>query len=502
MNVLFASAEIFPLAKTGGLADVSASLPEALGKLGADIRLIMPAYPEALDRAEHKRTPISLGEIIGYETILIPARTPGSGLPLLLVDCPALFRRPGGPYADAERRNWPDNAIRFALFSHAVARVALETAGDQCRPDVVHLNDWHLGLVPGLLAARPAARPATVLTIHNLAFQGVFPAEVFAQIGLSGSPLGLNDLEFYGRVSFLKGGIRFADRLTTVSPSYARETLTPEFGCGLDGLLRTRSDDLEGILNGIDCGQWSPEDPERVPFPYSASDMSGKRKCKAELQRELGLIVDTGVPLIVFLSRLTHQKMADLLPQIIPDIANQGLQLAVCGEGDRSIEKALPGFGVQFPRQIAVRIGYEESLARRMLAGGDILVAPARFEPCGLTQMYAMRFGTLPIVRRVGGLADTVTGRDSHGAAARKDPTGFVFEEATPEALLQAIDQATRTYREPLVWRAMQRHAMRQDFGWRGSAERYLEIYAELVGAGATSARSLEEEIEFLPTGT
>jgi starch synthase len=502
MRVLFASPEIFPLAKTGGLADVSASLPEALVTLGVDIRLMMPAYPEALDRAEDKKSPIPLGEIIGYQTTLIPARTPGSGLPLLLVDSPALFHRPGGPYADAERRNWPDNAIRFALFGHAVARVALGTTGNQWRPDVVHLNDWHLGLVPGLLAARPAARPATVLTIHNLAFQGVFPAEVFPHIGLSDAPLGLNELEFYGQISFLKAGIRFADRLTTVSPSYAREILTPEFGCGLDGLLRTRSDDLEGILNGIDYGQWSPEDPACVPFPYGASDMSGKRQCKAELQRELGLVADPGVPLIVFLSRLTHQKMADLLPQVLPDVANQGLQFALCGEGDPSIEKALHGFGVQFPWQIAVRIPYEEALARRMLAGGDILAAPARFEPCGLTQMYAMRFGTLPIVRRVGGLADTVAGRDSLGTAVRKEPTGFVFEEATPEALLQAIGQATRTYREPLVWRAMQRHAMRQDFGWRGSAERYLEIYVELVGARATSARSLGDEIEFLATGT
>lgn len=506
MRVLFASSEIFPLAKTGGLADVSAGLPAALAMLGVDIRLVMPGYPRALDAAERKGPSIPLGDIIGFgDTAVIPARMPDTGLPLLLVDCPELFRRPGGPYADTDGKDWPDNSLRFALFSHAVVRAALGPAGIRWRPDVVHLNDWHLSLVPALLAARSRRRPRTVLTIHNLAFQGVFPAEVFPRLGLPGELFNSDGLEFHGRVSFLKAGIRFADRLTTVSPSYAREILTPEFGCGLDGLLRTRSNDLVGILNGIDYRHWTSEDSSVVPFPYSSSDMSGKRHCKADLQMELGLATDAEGPLIAFVSRFTEQKMADLLPDVVPSIAYQGAQLAICGEGDRAIEHALRAIARQYPRQVVMRLGYEEALARRMLAGADILAAPSRFEPCGLIQMYAMRYGTLPIVRRVGGLADTVVGHDNDEIVPGREPTGFMFEEPTADALGKAVENASRLYREPDVWRAMQKQAMRQDFGWRRSAERYLDLYSDCVAAENGTAAAVpheEAEAELLPTGT
>jgi starch synthase len=489
LRILFASPEIFPLAKTSGLADVSTALPAALGGFGAEVRLVMPGYREALDRARNKQPAVSLGDILDLgEVRLIAARAPDTALPLWLVDCPALYCREGGPYLDAEGRDWPDNAMRFAIFSHAVARIALGAAGLGWTPHLVHVNDWHLGLVPALLAARLAPRPASVVTLHNLAFQGVFPREIFPHLGLPSEWFTADAVEFYGQVSFLKAGIRFADRLTTVSPRYAREILTPEFSCGLDGLLRVRANDLVGILNGIDDRRWTPEDPAQVPHPYDARDLSGKRCCKAALRRELGLGTDGDPPLIAYVSRLTEQKMADdLLPTIGPAIAKEGAQLAVCGEGDRGIAEALAALEARYPRRVALRIAYQQRLARRLLAGADILAAPARFEPCGLIQMYAMRFGTLPVGREVGRLADTVVG---HGDAQR-GPTGFVFRKPTARDFVSAIERACRLYRDPARWKAMQARAMRQDFGWRRSAERYAAIYTGLVPDEIAEARGV-----------
>lgn len=482
MSVLFASSEISPLTKTGGLADVSAALPVALADQGVDIGLAMPGYPEALDRAQAKQKPIPLGEMLGVgATSLIRARTPDSGLPLWLVDCPALFRRQGGLYVDTDGRDWPDNALRFALLSHAIARLALGHAGANCMPDLVHVNDWHLGLVPGLLAAQANPRPPSILTIHDLAFQGAFPGQVFPRLGLPAQWFTAEGVEFYGQVSFLKAGIRFADRLTTVSPSYAREILTPEFGCGLDGLLRARTGDLVGILNGIDYGSWTPEDPAQVPHPFHARDLSGKRRCKAQLQNELDLGADPDAPLIAFVSRITEQKMADVLPEIAPVIRDQGAQLAICGEGDRSIEQTLRTLGAAHPRQIAVRIGYDDARARRILAGADILAAPARFEPCGLTQMYAMRYGTIPVVRHVGGPADTVIDHGGDEISSRHQGTGFVFDRPAAADFARAIDRAVGLYRQPVAWRKLQVRAMSRDFRWTRSAARYRALYATLA---------------------
>lgn len=505
IGVLFASPEVFPLAKTGGLADVSAALPAALSELGVDIRIVMPGYTESLDLAESKRKAIPLGDIQGLgEAALIVARTPDSGLPLLLVDCPALFRRHGRLYSDPEGKEWPDNAIRFALFSHAVTRIALGKAGINWRPHIAHVNDWHLGLAPALLRAQLGPRPRTVFTIHNLAFQGVFSADVFPLLGLPGGWLSPDGIEFYGQISFLKAGIRFADRLTTVSPTYAREVLTPEFGCGLDGLLRTRANDLVGILNGVDYESWTPENPAHVPYPFHAGDLSGKQQCKVMLQNELGLRADPHAPVIAFVSRITEQKMADVLPEITPTLTDNGAQFVVCGDGDRSIEQALRALQARQPRQIAVRIGYQEAMARRILAGADILAAPARFEPCGLTQMYAMRYGTIPVVRRVGGLADTVIGHGASEDSMKDTGTGFMFDAPTGGNLASAIERAINLYRRPEEWRGMQKRAMRQDFRWMRSAQRYRTLYEEFLQEpgienpdSAARSRSLE-----LRTGT
>ena len=505
MKVIFASAEVFPLAKTGGLADVSAALPMALADLGVDIHLIMPGYTEALDLAEAKQKSVPLGDILGVEgASLIPARLPNSGLPIWLLDCPPLYRRDGGLYLDRNGQDWPDNAIRFSTLSHAVTRLALGTTPVGWKPDVVHVNDWHLGLVPALLAADGGMRPPSVLTIHNLAFQGVFPAETFSQFGLPASWFNSDAVEFYGKVSMLKAGIRFADRLTTVSPSYAQEILTPEFGCGLDGFLNARADHLVGILNGIDYGLWTPDDPVAVPYPFNARDLTGKRRCKAALQTELGLTPAPDAPVIAFISRLTEQKMADMLPAIMPVIAEQGGQLIVCGEGDGAIEQGLKSLEAQYPGAVAVRIGYEEPLARRILAGSDILAAPSRFEPCGLVQMYAMRYGTIPIVRNVGGLQDTVV-RHEAGSDLKTGATGFVFDDATVSGLSDAVERACGQYRKPVAWRAMQVRAMKQDFRWSRSAQRYLSLYAELVPANVQEDVAIEQEMaaqQLRPTGS
>jgi starch synthase len=290
----------------------------------------------------------------------------------------------------------------------------------------------------------------------------------------------------------LKAGIRFADRLTTVSPTYAQEILTPEFGCGLDGFLKARADHLVGILNGIDYGLWTPDDPVAVPYPFNARDLSGKRLCKAALQAEMGLTADPDAPVIAFISRLTEQKMADMLPAIMPVIAEQGGQLIVCGEGDSAIEQALTSLEAQYPGAIAIRLGYQEPLARRILAGSDILAAPSRFEPCGLVQMYAMRYGTIPIVRNVGGLQDTVV-RHEPGGGLRTGATGFMFDDATVGSLSDAVAHACRHYRKPVAWRAMQVRAMKQDFRWTRSAQRYLSLYAELAPMEAQDDVAVEQ---------
>jgi starch synthase len=359
------------------------------------------------------------------------------------------------------------------------AQLALGTAGIGWRPDVIHVNDWHLGLVPALLAAEGRVRPPSVLTIHNLAFQGVFPADVFPQLGLPPQWFTPDTAEFYGKVSMLKTGIRFADRLTTVSPSYAQEILTPEFGCGLDGFLKARADHLIGILNGIDEDRWRPDDSGTVPYPYKARDLTGKRLCKAALQAEMGLTPNADAPVIAFISRLTEQKMADAVPEMMPVIAKQGAQLIVCGKGDAGIEQAITVLKAQYPGALAVRIGYNEALAQRILAGADILAAPSRFEPCGLVQMYAMKYGTIPIVRNVGGLSDTVVGyeaSDKPNAGA----TGFMFAQSTVQSFADAVGRACRLYRKPVSWRAMQVRAMKRDFSWARSARQYLSLYSEL----------------------
>ncbi len=494
MRVLFVSSEIYPLAKTGGLADVSAALPKALAALGVDMHLLLPGYPKAIESAASKSVAVDFADFMGAGPMrLISARTPDTGLPIWLVDCASLFRRSGGPYQDEEGRDWLDNAQRFALFSHVAARLSLGQLLENWHADLVHTNDWPAGLVPAILAEGQGQRPATVFTIHNLAYQGLFPADLYPQLGLPDATFNPDGLEFYGKISFLKAGIHYSDRLTTVSPTYAREILTAEYGCGLEGLLQRRAQDLIGILNGADYEIWDPTTDIHLPANFSLRNIAGKRACKTALQKELGLEADWEAALVVYISRITDQKMADVVAAALPELVEIGAQCALLGNGARHLEEQFELAACRYPRRIALRIGYEEPLAHRLLAGGDILLHPARFEPCGLTQLYAMRYGTLPVVRSTGGLCDTVV-EASDGSLNRRPATGFTFESANGADMLRCLERALALYRQPLAWRKVQRQAMAQDFGWEDPARRYLALYQSLVPQPVATAKAVAND--------
>jgi starch synthase len=481
MRVLFVASEAYPLAKTGGLGDVARALPSALIRRGVDARLMLPGYPEALDRLAGARVEVVLDGILDVpDGRLISGRLPDAEVPVWLLDAPSLYRRPGGPYVDQHGADWPDNARRFAYLSHVAALIG-RGIGAYWRADVVHANDWHTGLAPLLLAASGIRRPATVFTVHNLAFQGNFPMDAARGLGVPDHCLGTDGCEFYGHASFLKAGLRYADRVTTVSPTYAKEVLTPAFGHGLDGLLRARARVFRGIINGVEAALWTPATDASLPASFGPRDISGKRVCKAQLQRELGLPVDPDAPLFGFVSRLTHQKMADILLEALPWFGEKGAQFALVGQGDPALEAAYRSAGSGDPERLAVHVGYEETLAHRLYAGADVVLAPARYEPCGLSQLYAMRYGSLPVVRRTGGLVDTVVDA-SPRAIAEGAATGFSFQEPTVADLTGAMDRALELHAQPLAWRRLQMQAMQQDFSWDRSADKYLDLYCRVTG--------------------
>jgi starch synthase len=475
-RVLFVSAEIFPLAKTGGLADVSAALPAALSKDGLDVRLMLPGYSQALDLVEGKKTVASFDDGL-LSGRLIEGRMPDTKLLVYLYDDPALYRRAGTLYQDEGGRDWSDNHLRYAHLCHAAAHIGSGIKALNWTPDIVHANDWHTGLLPALLAMRKGRRPASVFTIHNMAFQGNFPLSVASELNVPPELLTSDGMEFYGQLSFLKAGLRYGDRLTTVSPNYAQEILTPKYGCGLDGLLRARSRDLTGILNGVDYEIWDPAIDPVLAQRYAAGDMAGKKTCKAAIQEAFGL-ERSDKPLLIYVNRLTQQKMADVLLNALPAVLSQDTQIVLHGQGDKSLENAFIEATRGKEGQFAVRIGYEETLARRLNAAADFSLTPSRFEPCGLTTMYAMRYGALPVTRAVGGLADTVVDPDSSGAEEHGG-TGFLFEDETPQAMSGCIERATRWFRRD-DWGSLQNSAMKRNFGWKYSAKRYLDVYRHL----------------------
>lgn len=483
MRVLFASSEVFPLIKTGGLADVSGALPAALAEAGLDVRLLLPGYPEAMDRAGAKREVGLLGDPlgIGAEARLMAGKLPESGVPVWLVDCPALYDRAGGPYQDSLGRDWPDNALRFGLLSRVAAQLCTDGSPNKWRPHILHCNDWQTGLAPAYLHSwELLSRPATVFTIHNIAYQGQFPAEMVARLGFPPDMYAMEGFEYYDSLSFLKAGLYYSDKLTTVSPRYAKEVQTPAFGCGIEGLLGKRSADLVGILNGADYGVWDPAKDSHLVHPFKAGDLAAKARNKAALQAELGLAAAPDAPLMVIVSRLNDHKGMDLVLAVLPSILAMGGQVALVGAGDKVLEDGFRAAAQAHPTQVAARIGYSEELAHRLMAGGDMLLMPSRFEPCGLTQFYALRYGTVPVAHATGGLADTLvdTGYDTLMTGTAN---GFVFEHSNAGAFRWAVERAIGLFGKKDQWKKIVKACVAQDFSWGRSAERYQQLYKSLT---------------------
>ena len=498
MNILFASSEAHPLIKTGGLADVSGSLPRALKTGKQDVRLVMPAYPAAVSRAG--RLTLS-GNITlpGSETPvrLLQGKLPGTSVKLYLIDAPHHFDRPGSPYSDSTGKEWPDNAARFALFARAISMLALNQAGLDWQPDLVHCNDWQTGLVPALLAQQ-RQRPATLFTIHNLAYQGLFDRKIFDSLSLPADWWSLDKLEFHQQLSFIKGGLVYADWITTVSPTYAREIRTPAFGCGLAGLLSHRKENLTGILNGVDYQVWSPNTDNLIAQKFTARTLERKLANKQALQKTFGLPQRADLPLLGHVGRLVEQKGLDLVLKLIPKLVKRSLQLVVLGTGQPKLETALRQAALKYPGQIAVRIEYDEQLSHLLEAGSDIFLMPSRFEPCGLNQIYSLRYGTPPIVRNTGGLADTIV--DTNAATlADGSANGFSFDKISPTALLAAIDRAMDCYADTDTWRQLQTNGMAADYSWSQSAKAYMSLYAKVLNR-AKSVADIQRKPSEKPT--
>lgn len=472
-RVLFAASEAYPLIKTGGLGDVAGALPLALRSLGLDVRLMIPGYPAVLRSLGTPKAKQSL-TILGQDVALVEGQV--NGLPVLAVDAPALYDRPSGPYVDEDGIAFPDNHLRFAVYAAATAAVA-QGALPGWHPDVVHAHDWQAGLAPAYVHHSTGPKVPTLLTIHNLSYAGSFPASVFPELGLPDTAFATEGVEFHGQVSFLKAGLHYATHLSTVSPTYAVEIQTPTFGSGFDGLLRHRVRDLTGILNGIDAALWNPATDDALASTYGPGDLKGKSACRRALQKDLRLDPDSKATLYGMVSRLTHQKGVDLLLDVLPALLASGAQVVVVGTGDRALEDRLARAAVKNPGRMAVRLAYSETLAHQVFGGCDAFLMPSRFEPCGLTQMQALRYGTLPVVRRTGGLADTVRDADT------PDGNGFVFEEATPQALDAALIRVHHTRQDRRRWRAMMQRGLAEDFGWPKAAAQYGALYQALHSA-------------------
>lgn len=482
LRILMASSEAHPLIKTGGLADVAASLPAALRALGHDARLIIPAYPRAARQLREPRTPCEI-RLPGCRgrLRLLEGSLPGHELPVYLVDAPDHFCREGNPYTDLSGRDWGDNAERFLLFSRAAAQVAQGLPALGWRPQVLHCNDWQTGLAAPHLRDLQA-RPATVFTIHNLAYQGLFDRATFDRLGLPPALWSLWGVEFHQQMSFIKGGIVFSDRVNTVSPTYAEEVRTPRFGCGLDGLLRQIGGRFSGILNGVDYSNWDPSTDPLILQSYGPETFGLKAENKLDLQRELGLTRNEGAFLLGHVGRLVEQKGVDLILAILPELLQDpNVQIVLQCEGERRLEEALRALNAAYPRQVSAILAYDEGRAHRIEAGCDAFLMPSRFEPCGLNQLYSLRYGTVPIVHRTGGLADTVVHVNPR-SLADGSATGFLFDEPTGESLWRAVQQALALFRGGGdTWRRLATTGMTRDFSWEMSARSYLQLYRDAI---------------------
>jgi starch synthase len=479
LRVLAVTSEIYPIIKTGGLADVAGALPTALRAYGIETRTLVPGYPDVI------RALLAVQELLHWPDFYGgPVRLLGGShedLDLLVLDAPHLFARPGNPYVTPDGKDWPDNGVRFAALSKMAAEIG-QGAIASFMPDIVHVHDWQAGLAPAYLHYANGRRPGTVMTVHNLAYQGQFPREMLDAFGLPPESFTIHGVEYYGTISFLKAGLQFADRITTVSPTYAIEIQADEGGMGLGGLLRERSGALSGILNGIDISVWNPETDPHIAARFSANARESRAANKSALQRRFRLDPSPDALLLGVISRLSWQKGLDLLLESVPSILGEGMQLALLGSGDADLQDRYQAIAQANAGRIAVVIGYDEALAHLIQAGADALAVPSRFEPCGLTQLCALRYGAVPIVSRVGGLADTVFDVEE-AAIAGGTPTGFKFGPVTAENLAGALHKANISFRDKQAWRALQHNGMSTDVSWRNRASQYAALYRDVVAA-------------------
>ena len=482
MDILFVSPEVAPFAKTGGLGDVAGALPKALAGLGHRVAVMMPRYLQACrsdlactDTGKTVSVPIMGRPVTGQ---VFQSTLPGSDVPVFLIHNDDYYGRDGLYVDPTTRTDYPDNCERFVFFSRAVLEAA--DALD-LRPDVVHVNDWQTGLIPvyvrTLYAGRRAvSHAATLFTVHNLAFQGLFWHWDMKLTGLDWELFNWRQLEFYGKLNCLKGGLVFADLLNTVSPRYAREVQSEEFGCGLDGVLTQRADDLYGVTNGVDYAVWDPAADPLIPAPYSPDDLSGKAACKRALLEASGLPPRDRVPVIGIISRLAAQKGFDILGIALDSIMELDVQMVVLGTGHQKYHDLFRAAAARHPEQLAVNLTFSNSLAHQIEAGSDLFLMPSRYEPCGLNQLYSLKYGTVPVVRAVGGLADTVVDCTPEALDAGV-ATGFVFEKHNPDALLRTVERAVDCYRRPADWGRLIRAGMDQDWSWARSAREYVALY-------------------------
>ncbi|OCW59386.1 glycogen synthase GlgA [Hoeflea olei] len=476
MRVLSVASEVYPLVKTGGLADVAGALPAALAAYGVDMQVLLPGYKQVMAKLPNPVRMLEIPELFGTSASVLACRI--DGVQYLVLDAPELYDRDGGPYTDAYGADHPDNWRRFAALSRAAAIIA-EKGIERWIPDIVHAHDWQAGLVPVYMRHGAAAATPTVMTVHNLAFQGQFGADIFAWLGLPQSEFGMDGIEYYGDVSFLKGGLQAASAITTVSPTYAQEIRTPAFGMGLDGLINARADVLHGIVNGIDTEIWDPSTDPLIEGHFTLSRLKKRQVNRTALANKFGF-ADTDGPVFTVVSRLTWQKGIDVLAEVADDIVAMGGKLAVLGAGDPALEDALKDAASRHPGKIGLALGYDEHLSHVMQAGGDVILVPSRFEPCGLTQLYGLRYGNVPLVARTGGLADTVIDANEAAIAARV-ATGFQFSPVSADALREALRRAVRAFADPRIWVRLQNQGMKADVSWDRSALRYTGLYADLL---------------------
>ncbi|WP_313664394.1 glycogen synthase GlgA [Shinella sp.] len=476
MNILSVASEVFPLIKTGGLADVAGALPLALAGHGIRVRTLMPGYPIVMQRLAGPKVVATFDDLLGEPARILAATH--EGLDLLVLDAPAFFDRPGGPYTDGSGNDFVDNWQRFAALSFAGAEVARGLLPDW-RPDIVQAHDWQAAMTPVYMRYTGLQHIPTILTVHNLAFQGQFGADIFDKLRLPPQAFAVDGLEYYGDVGFLKGGLRTAWSITTVSPTYAQEIMTPEYGMGLEGLINARAADLEGIVNGIDTAVWNPESDTHIARPYAAGSLR-QRAVNRQAVAERFNIEQDGGPIFCVISRLTWQKGIDIIADVTDWIVEQGGKLVVLGSGDQGLEGALLAAASRHRGRIGIVIGYNEPLSHLMQAGADAILIPSRFEPCGLTQLYGLRYGCIPVVARTGGLADTVIDANEAALSARV-ATGFQFTPINADGLRQALRRVFKAWQEPKVWGRIQNQGMKAEVSWESSAARYADLFSSLL---------------------